>query len=474
MDFSEQATAAFPETPDGMSLTELFVVSPYLGPGAFEVLVEQYGEPSLGSTIITDPSTPLATLLDCSEAVGETRMFYTAGNLMHAKLYLLVFADGRGNKRSWLVFGSANASAGGLLHGGNHEAIAAVRLGDAQLAPLRVWLGDLVSSLCADAIVVRLRPNVVLALPSLSGLVEIGEDQDGEPANVDAWLRAGVLIHEWNPEPDFARLPIRLDDTDRELRQALQAADLERPSSGVVRIPFLQPPTRRPRRQRRPLKNLYRWKSRYCVETNLGLWVSRACAAALGRRFRRANWRQRYNDLQRLVELEGQSPDELFNGPEAAHVLQYVDRAAEAVLQIGRRPEAVFGEPVEAAQQRALDQVVRVVNRDARRTSDQDFCDRYTTGVDQLPLPGFTVDTPAWGRFVDSWCTSVCIQLARVQTGCRLAARLRGVLPAVDLTAAALREALEDEYVVEELLDYFVERPSERVYESIPGEREPR
>ncbi len=152
------------------------------------------------------------------------------------------------------------------------------------------------------------------------------------------------------------------------------------------------------------------WKSRYCIWTHFGDWLSDDCYRAHGAgmvlkngdnrrakidellahgkdkdwaRLRKTIFLDALSGVWTELEKEGHPGDYLKGGPNGIDLAHYDDRFAKKLLT------------------------------DYRLAPDSDFRARYINGYEFPAMPRFRQDAAPWDGFVRSWCESVALEVAK-------------------------------------------------------------
>lgn len=263
--------------PRDYHLAELLVVNPYPVAEFFTAIAK--GLRPKRCVLVVDDGWPQVRLDGVIDTLRRRKVVVTIRRvtpidrcgLVHAKLYLFVWKNQQGTKRSRrLYFGSPNASPQGF--GQHAEVLAEVSFkhlaADVRKAASAYFDALATGSAKTAGVSLTAADGVRLWLPAICSATE------GAPS-FDSWVRAGRLCHRYTPDTSFGKLTVKLrkplpktDDEDvfashgfvRETRREL----LQRSYAGSIDVTEDSP----------------QWRAKYFTETDYGDWTSNDCFAA--------------------------------------------------------------------------------------------------------------------------------------------------------------------------------------------------
>jgi len=409
----------------------MLVVTAYTGAGFFKAVNEQLKPRRL--LVVVDEGTDPEAIEQIRNAVGSRLRKGglalgrgSGGRLMHAKLYILTWkATGRRTLR-YLVVGSPNASASAWSVHGNIESRLHLRLKKNAHSRVLTWMQEV-----GEAI--RDVEHQGVKRRDLSPLHLVGDQVRMQvpgfelvPAGVpdfDSWLQQGVLCHEYLGDPSFIQMRVKL------VQPLPVAASVERLAElGVVDSnggkylvypylkPELGPKVKDPRGEA-----IWRWRSRYFLESTLGWWTSRRCYRQNHDGFKAAGFAER----RREVHFAGRGER---HDDRVAAFLELMSEVSE------RLPTDQVGDWLTVTDTGALNTefyealAERQVRRDLVKARDSAWVRRYVGKFDFVPVPRFRADSESWERFAESIAETLWFLLHRERHGNIYAQALRDEL----------------------------------------------
>jgi hypothetical protein len=399
----------------GYRLDAMLVVSAYAGPEFFHEVDRALKPRCLG--VVLDEGVAASTVAEiqkptCVKATrwqgggGLVCARRAADRLMHSKIYVLSWrAPGR-RDIDVLAIGSANASkAAWSGDGGNGEAVLTARFLKRHREVHR-WCATVWDVLAAEA----------GEVPAL-----VGAEADGLRVSIDrfeiipvgrpgfdAWLEQGVLCHPYDPDPGFLRISIPLKrklPPNPSLRQLDALGVVDESAGRFLRYPYLASEVAAP--AKKTSDGVWKWRSRFFVESTLGHWTSRSCYLHHKGKFRAGGHRQRADELA-ILRKEDRMPARLERFMQVMRALPQRLPGDDPSEWLRCDPES---RKVDFDYYRQM--AGRKLDIDRAKALDRAWCDRYVSRFAFVDVPKFRADVLGWDRFAMSIAETLWFHLQR-------------------------------------------------------------
>jgi hypothetical protein len=427
----------------GYRLDAMLVVSAYAGKEFFREVDQTLKPRRLG--VVLDEGVAASTVAEIRRAtcVKPTRWQGGGGlvcarraadRLMHSKVYVLSWRAPGKRDIDVLAIGSANASrAAWSGDGGNGEAVLTARFLKHD-TELHKWCATVWELLAAGAGEV---PALVEAeADGLRVSIDRFEIIPAGRPGFDAWLEQGVLCHPFDPDPSFLRISIPLKrklPPNPSLRQLDALKVLDENAGRFLRYVYLEGGEATPPEM--ASDGVWRWRSRFFVESTLGHWTSRSCYLGHKEKFRAGGHRQRADALA-ILRIEDRMPARLESFME-------VMRAVPHRLPGDDPSEWLRCDPESGAVE--FDYYRQTASRklmlDRAKALDRAWCDRYVSRFAFVDVPKFRADVDGWDRFAMSVAETLWFHLQRGKRDNVLARQLASVY---DEAGESLLAVIED------------------------------
>ena len=407
------------EVPEGYETDLALVIAPYFDPRFAKRLVETLSPNRV--RFVLDDGARWKDIKSLEAACVGTDVKVALGSaqgIVHLKGFYFEFLNSTGNgpRKHRFLFGSTNATEAAFGGNGNAELIAATDLSAAHDSKLLTYLAKLVDAVEKDR---KMRIPTVLFDPLKNSLnLHISPftiSPVGPAPGFDAWLQRGRLVAKYRDAQKFLNVEIRLSNPLPRDQVAEIFADqglIPVGARDLVRYPYVGqqvaaddgvPQAVNPR--------AVKWKTRYCVWTRLGEWVSDDCY-------------DHHKDIMiaksspsrnaKVTQLLAHQDDTKWKSRRKRAFLATIVRVWNGLRSADYSAADYL--PSNAAR---LDRNI-VSNRLGEKIETDlclaripDFVHRYVAGYDSPELPRFRQDTRAWDSFVDSWGESIVLEAAK-------------------------------------------------------------
>jgi hypothetical protein len=321
----------------------------------------------------------------------------TAAGLVHAKLYYLKFQNGaNGKMRRVLLLGSANASEQGFgTHAETYVHIPFPAFEDDAREAVSKYLRALQDGDGqVDALQVSLAGSSWVHLP-LVRFVPSGTSYN----SFDAWLRRGLLCHQYQKDPNFGCILIKLK---RKLPRGTEEGVFD--TAGLASAGGSQ--LRRYRyesweRADEDEEVAPRWRARFFIETIYGFWTSEDCFRDREDEFAATGRQSRTDALDRITAL-----NETRCNARIRCFITTLQKVHRGLMKVGLMP----GKYLSVTPDGKLDvhvyaELARVkIARDSIRGRDKGFARRFQKGYDFVRVPPLGEQLE---YFAQSWAETV-------------------------------------------------------------------
>jgi|GEM_PF-2927983 len=372
-----------------------------------------------------------------------------APGLMHLKIFYVESAKGRNKAGSQrvMVFGSANATDAAFGRAINAELTAEVRLSARDDQSILKYVAEVLSAIeDGDGKVAETTVKATRSLPKLV-LPAIRVREVRRSPGFDAWLQKGMIVAKYRDDQQFMRVQVRLrkELPAGQIEDVFKDAGLRRVgNSDVVRWAYIPVPSERDERTEK-------WKSKYCVWTHLGDWLSEDCYQRHSAKFESEAAPAK---KLRIEELLSHGENVNWRAEKRRSFIALLQRVWERLHKTGVKPAdyliASRGKLDTAYYEGLLD---KKIVADHRRAQDKEFQDRFIKGYEFSKMPKFRQDTPAWNAFVRTWVETVVLEASRKGTRSFVAKSVRDYLFEFSelLDVDQLQEALRIQWIAEEV-----------------------
>jgi hypothetical protein len=328
-----------------------------------------------------------------------------ANSLMHMKAYYFQYRDRAGSiAQRHLHFGSANATKAGYSGYGNAELIATTHLLPAEHGNIIRYFDTVLEA--ADRRGGSISKIVCSPGPGTPGLFlpSFRLTDAGAPAGFDAWLQRGRLVAKHRDAQKFLSVAIRLkkplpaDEVAQVFATYGMAAVGEK---NEVRHRYVTAPVDPEDKATNP-----QWKSKYCVWTHLGEWISEECYQSRKGELVAGAKSKREAAINELIANHA---DRSWRDNQRS---QFITRLQAIWSDLGR-----IGPPsdyLEGDEQLDIgfyqERFDKKVAEDAGLACEPKFKERYVNGYDFTPVPKFRLDTEPWNAFVESWADTIALE----------------------------------------------------------------
>jgi hypothetical protein len=238
----------------------------------------------------------------------------------------------------------------------------------------------------------------------------------------EGWLQSGLLCHKYERDQTFAKLEVTLESPlpKGRIEELFTDAGLSQDTdSKLFRWQYLghmdghAAPVER------------NWRATYFVETWLGFWTSDDCYRDCGTLFSAPNREQRQQVLSEVKESNISKHNEWTDG--------FIARLSRIVSGLRDQRELVSKyfklKRTELDMDHYREKACKQLNAHRYRARNPIFEQRYTTGYAFPPMPRFRgAEAPEGGSFddfVQDWCDSVSVSMAKTKCTSRLVRVLR-------------------------------------------------
>lgn len=405
------------EIPEGYQTDLVLVIAPYYCNKFVGELVTRLQPKSI--RLVIDDSVRAEEIQTLKKSCGKKAdvkiALSSAPGLVHLKGFYLEFVkcEGREQRKRRFLFGSANATEAAFGGKTNAELIADVELyasADRDLldyfASVVVAVengGGRINAMECDAL--RNSPRLLLPSFNLSKL--------DYPPGFDSWLQRGYLVAKYREPQQFMTVSITLKKRLPQGHIAKTFAGrqlIEQGERNVVRFAYsgeaivsdddadeITP----------------RWKSRYCVWTHLGDWVSDDCF-----RVHRKKMRSKSSEIrkEKISELRKRAEDEAWKNERKNIFLNTLDSVWKDLQDEKIDPlNYLEGFPEGLNRAKYGDKFEKKLAADIIYACDEAFCTRYINGFEFPSTPRFRQDTSAWDEFAKSWCESIMVESTKTK-----------------------------------------------------------
>ncbi|WP_262030720.1 hypothetical protein [Microvirga sp. Mcv34] len=350
-----------------------------------------------------------------------------ANSLMHMKAYYFQFRnqDGIVDQRH-LQFGSANATKAGYSDSGNAELIAATRLLPSEHADIINYFDSVLEA--ADTGGGRIQGIACSPGQGTPGLFLPSfylSDADA-PAGFDGWLQRGRLVAKYRDAQKFLSVTIRLKKAvpPGEVAQVFAehgmgnvAEKYEVGHRYVAETGDLEDKSANPL-----------WRSKYCVWTHFGYWVSEECYKQRKGEFVAGAKAKREAAIN---ELLANYSDKTWKDSRRSQFIMRLQTIWSALEELGPPSDYLEGdEQLDIAFY--CERFDKKVAEDARLAREPKFKERYVNGYDFPPVPKFRPDTDPWNAFLESWADTIALEADQSKKNSQLVKTLEYVLGDVE------------------------------------------
>ena len=403
---------------EGWSAKSMLIVSPFVEKAFFETLAEKIKPKAL--TVVIDDSCRSSDIEMIKKIQNQTKnlnvVLAGCSGLVHAKIFYVEWITSAKRSAYTLVYGSGNATRQAFEGVVNSELMCKVRLTAANHGPILDWLNNVVAkanSLAQSQNAVRnnkksatiekvdLAPlrdaevakGVHLRLPGMS-LKHATSKADG----FDSWLQRGHLLSKYDPDNAFLKIGIDLKKElpKGALESAVRRSGFDTQLSKKLNYSYIAVSKKDADGSKKES-----WRSKYFVWTHLGYWCSDECYKNHNNQFKNSGYKARKAtiDKLKLLEVEAEINKECSI---------FIEKMRELWSSLGTTARDYLYEIDnglhEAKYKEIFDKKIKI---DFEKIADEDFCERYVTGYENIELPRFRVDAKAWNSFVLSFLDQV-------------------------------------------------------------------
>lgn len=397
-------------------LTSIIILSPYPSKSFFKDVFLNLNPQRVD--LITDVATSDEVIDDIENLVQDSEIilnirFSECTGITHAKAYLLtwktVTSDDVTVYRRLLLWGSCNASDGGF--GRNAEIYSWCDL-NCLLASERKKIRDYFIALKT-----KKKKNIqpVIAQGGKRFTIHLPEILIINPSKVgfDSWLQKGYLCHQLLVEPDFGAIRVKLkekpgtDDPDTEfLRKRLNLKIQKSFSYKYHDVDFEEPDKEE------------RWKGKYFVDTNYGLWTSPDCFRRKHDGFVKSGYKDREKVFNKVNILTDGDADDLAEG--FCDYIVYLTKEMKNPMHFFEYKRKTLNIDY------YLKQAKIKIDEDRKYSQQPYFKNSYIYGYDFVELPSVRNNNIAWQKFTSSFGESIRYALKMGKKN-RLAETIRGI-----------------------------------------------
>jgi hypothetical protein len=377
---------------EGWTAKSILIVSPYVERRFFERLVKEMLPKSL-TVVVDDGCRPEDVQMLRNLAGGKTKVVVALGSasgLVHSKIFHTEWRTPKGNRAHTLVYGSGNATHQAFAGDFNSELLCWSRLKASYnydtldwLTKIRAAAADPGGGVRIAALRTELVDGLHFRLPDITV-----RDAASKADNFDLWLQRGHLLSAYRPDTGFLRVAIPL-------KKKLPPGDLEKK---ITNAGIEIPPTGRLSIQYVPINDVAeeggQWRSQLFTRTDLGDWCSETCYKEKNRLFRRNDYKNRNESLQRLEKI---SSNAKIRKDVTSDCLKQIEKLWQAFgPSAGQYLESVKNCVDKKHYSAAIEDRL---SRDAKLAKDSEFRSRYLSGFAVIAMPRFRIDTAAWATF---------------------------------------------------------------------------
>ncbi len=437
--------------PSGYRTNIVLLVAPYFDKKFVRQIIEKLS-PEKIRVVIDDgvQGEELEELKKAASSVPDVKFVLgTASGLVHLKFYYIEFQkiSGRGRRRRRFLYGSANATDAAFIGRRNAELIAEVDLTVGEDSELLNYIAELVTAIengsgkIATKELGPLRNSSTLHFPAFR------VNPPGPAPGFDAWLQRGLLAAKYNDAAQFLTVSVILQKhLPRDVVSAVFARRglLEAGRRNVVRFRYMSEAKDSEIDEvvdedaERESITTTQWKSRYCIWTHLGHWLSSECYHAHGAGMTLQNGDRRQTKIEELLAC-GQ--DENWIKKRRIDFTDALNSIWFELKKYGNPKEYLKGAQDGIDISYYDDRFTKKILADYRLVQGDDFRERYIKGYEFPVVPRFRQDTASWNSFVRSWCESVALEASRKTPRSLIA---RTVLRTITNTSSDLDPTPED------------------------------
>ncbi len=412
------------EVPDGYRADVVLLIAPYFDAKFVKTLVKKL-TPSKIRFVIDDGvrGGEIEQLISACNGTPDVKVTLgVASGLVHLKGYYIEFVkiDGRGRRKRRFLYGSPNATDAAFHGRRNAELIAGVDLSAGEDSKFLNYLSRLIDAVengsgqISSEAFGPLRNSPVLHFPTFR------ITSPGPSPGFDAWLQRGLLAAKYREAQQFLTVSVVLQ---KQLPQDLVSIVfanrglLEPGGRNVVRFRYMSNGEDSEADElvdendtEHEGTTSSQWKSRYCVWTHFGDWLSDDCyrAHSAGMVLKNGDRRR-----AKIEELLAHGRDKIWTERRKAGFTDALSSVWTELEKVGQPGDYLKGGRHGIDLAHYGDRFKKKLLADYRSAQDGDFRARYINGYEFPAVPRFRQDTASWDGFVRSWCESIALETSK-------------------------------------------------------------
>lgn len=392
----------------GCKQLQLFIVGPYPKESYIKTVYGGLSKVRIKFEIIVyaDDSWNIDEIEEI-EKIPDTKVILVKSGkgegLVHAKMYFLKAQNAQGESSYTLITGSANATISGMSH--NAEVMTVTELtefDDSSQDEIKKYFEsfakDEIRKVDAVKALFKNSNKSFVKLPAL-------EKANRGEMSFYSWLKSGYLFNEYDKDPNFGYIVIRLgktlSDEKNKLNKLIKEAGFVTNESAfsVLKYPYLNLKTK----VRISLK-------KYALQSDYGCWISKECFKEKKELFQK----RVSSDIRRCIKGK-QVDDEIKKNIQSSLEKLLVNESIRKCIE----------------KDGISDKIGTIVNRKLKKdlalSQNKDFVFRYTMGIVLHKMPNFDEDD--FDDFLNSAMASCLIKLKESRIDNSFVMKLRDIIP---------------------------------------------